>query len=63
MKYSHDEYFSCYSPPLKEYLESNGIMPVARFVNIRTEKICWVFKRTAELPAYLDQWSINKKSV
>lgn len=63
MKYSKEEYFSCYSPNLKEYLELNGFIVKHSFVHIRENKICWVFDRTKELSAYLEQWSKNRKKI
>jgi hypothetical protein len=60
MKYSKEEYYSCYSPNQKEYLELNGFVVVKDFVHIKTKKTCWVFRRTPELAAYLEQWSANK---
>lgn len=63
MKYSKELYFSCYSPNLKEYLELNGFVVIARFVHIRENKTCWVFNRTSELSVYLEQWSNNRKNV
>lgn len=60
MKYLKDEYFSCYSPNLKDYLVDNGFEIEQQFVNIHTEKTCWVFKRTDKLSVYLVQWSKNK---
>lgn len=62
MKYSKEEYFSCYSPNLKEYLVSNGFEVVASFVHIRENKTCWVFEKSDELSVYLERWSKNKNN-
>lgn len=61
MKYSKEEYFSCYSPNLKEYLERNGFEPITSFVHIRENKTCWVFEKVPELSVYLEQWTRNRK--
>lgn len=63
MKYNYDEYFSCYSPNLKEYLVNNGFKIENEFVHIRENKTCWVFKRVPELSVYLEQWSKNRKHI
>lgn len=63
MRYSKEEYFSCYSPNLKEYLESNGFMVKTSFVHVRENKTCWIFDRTSELSVYLEQWSNNRKNI
>ena len=63
MKYAKEEYFSCYSPNLKEYLELNGFVVKKSFVHIRENKTCWVFDRTPELSVYLEQWTNNKKNI
>lgn len=54
MKYSKEEYFSCYSPNLKEYLVNNGFDVIASFVHIKNNKTCWVFKRVDSLSVYLE---------
>lgn len=61
MKYSKEEYFSCYSPNLKEYLVNNGFDVIASFVHIKNNKTCWVFKRVDGLSVYLEQWTKNRK--
>lgn len=61
MKYSQEEYFSCYSPNLKDYLINNGFEIYTQFVHVRENKICWVFKRVPSLSIYLEQWSRNRK--
>lgn len=61
MKYPRELYYSCYSPNQKEYLELNGFEVFNSFVNIKTKKTCWVFKRTPDLAVYLEQWSNNRK--
>lgn len=63
MIYGREEYFSCYSPNLKDYLEMNGFNVENSFVHYRENKICWVFKRTPELSVYLEQWSNNRKNL
>ena len=61
MKYSKEQYFSCYSPNLKEYLVSNGFEIKYQFIHNRENKTCWVFDKTDMLSVYLEQWSKNKK--
>lgn len=63
MKYSQEEYFSCYSPNLKEYLIDNGFEVYTTFIHIRENKICWVFKRVPEMSIYLEQWSKNRRKI
>lgn len=63
MKFSREEYFSCYSPNLRDYLELNGFVPVHTFRHARENKTCWVFDRTPELAVYLEQWSENRKNI
>lgn len=61
MIYSKEEYFSCYSPNLKDYLVENGFEVYKKFTHAREEKICWVFLRVPELSVYLEQWSKRAK--
>ena len=61
MIYKKDEYFSCYSPPLKDYLINNGFEVYTDFLNTKTDKKCFIFKRVPELSAYLEQWSKNRQ--
>lgn len=63
MKFPREEYFSCYSPNLRDYLELNGFIPVRIFRHARENKTCWVFDRTPELSVYLEQWSENRKNI
>lgn len=45
--------FYCYSPKLKEELESIGENPITRMFNQNTNKLCWVYLRTENLLNYL----------
>lgn len=63
MKYNKDDYFSCYSPNLKEYLVSNGFDVKTSFIHVRENKTCWIFDRTPDLAVFLEQWSKNKSKL
>lgn len=61
MKYDNETYFSCYSPNLKEFLEDNGFEIIKKFVHIKKDTTCWVFKRDERLSLFLAQWSKNRQ--
>ena len=63
MKYDNETYFSCYSPNLKEFLEENGFEIVKKFVHIKKDTTCWVFKRDERLSLFLAQWSKNRQRI
>jgi hypothetical protein len=63
MRYSKEEYFSCYSPNLKEYLELNGFSVKTSFIHVRENKTCWIFERTPDLAVFLEQWTRNKNNI
>ena len=60
MKFEKDQYFSCYSPKLKEFLEDFDFEPIEVFKNINTGKICWVYEKNDKLGIYLEKWTKNK---
>lgn len=58
MRYSTDEIFHCYSPQLRDFLESKGLeVCVKPFRHVRTGKICWCFTKDEELNKLLQEWS------
>lgn len=61
MIYQKEKYFSCYSPNLRSFLESNGFKVIATFEHVREKKVCWVFDRVPELSKYLEEWSSMKR--
>lgn len=63
MRYLKEKYFSCYSPNLKDYLVSNGFEVKCQFVNLHTNKTCWIFNRTENLSIYLVQWTKNRNNI
>ena len=77
MKYDNETYFSCYSPNLKEFLEDigivgicpvllvedNGFEVIKKFVHIKKDTTCWVFKRDERLSLFLSQWSKNRQRI
>ena len=63
MKYDNETYFSCYSPNLKEFLEDNGFEVIKKFVHIKKDTTCWVFKRDERLTLFLSQWSKNRQRI
>lgn len=60
MKFNNSEYFSCYSPKLKEYLDDFDFEPIEVFVHLKTGKTCWVYRKTEKLIPYLETWTKNK---
>lgn len=54
--------FYCYSIPLKEYLETNGISPINKNykINPNSGKKYWEFQKGEELDYYLSIWKDNK---
>lgn len=57
MKYSTATTFHCYSPQLRDFLESNGMEVCYKpFKHVRTGKICWCFEKTEELNQLLQEW-------
>lgn len=54
--------FYCYSIPLKEYLESNNILPINKEyeTNPNSGKKYWRFQKGEQLDYYLSIWKNNK---
>lgn len=61
MKYPKEEYYSCYSPRLKDDLLSNGYDIYDEFTHLKTTNHCWVFERNDSLNKFLTQWSELKR--
>ena len=40
---NNDNYYSCYSPKLHDFLGDFDIEPIDEFTNIKTQKKCWVY--------------------
>lgn len=57
---NREEYYSCYSPKLHDFLDRFEIYPIDEFVNIKTEKKCWVYIKDEKLGVFLAQWTSNK---
>jgi hypothetical protein len=52
--------YYCGSPPLKDFIENNGIVHVNSYINKRTERTIWIFIMTDELSNLLTIWSNNR---
>lgn len=52
--------YYCGSPPLKDFIESNGIVHVDSYINKRTGKRIWIFIMTDKLSEFLKIWSANR---
>lgn len=58
---NNDNYYSCYSPKLHDFLGDFDIEPIDEFTNIKTQKKCWVYQKDERLSIFLTQWTNNKK--
>ena len=58
---NNDNYYSCYSPKLHDFLGDFDIEPIDEFTNIKTHKKCWVYQKDERLSIFLTQWTNNKK--
>lgn len=56
-----NEYFYCYSWPLKEFFINNGQIVVMCSRNTNTNKTFWVFKNSNEITILLNEWRSRKK--
>lgn len=54
------EYFYCYSTTLMYFLKANGLRYKYKTRHKRTGKLMWVFERTSELSALLDEYDERK---
>lgn len=52
--------YYCGSPPLKDFIESHGIVHVNSYLCKRTGKDVWIFIMTDELSKLLTAWTNNK---
>lgn len=55
-----NNFFYCYSWPLKEFLKLNGEFSVVSGLHPNTQKKYWVFSRNANLDKLLTEWSKRK---
>lgn len=55
-----NQYFYCYSWPLKEFLISNGQISIVSGKHPSTNKKYWVFEGTERLNALLTEWRNRK---
>lgn len=56
-----NEYFYCYSWPLKDFFINNGQTVVMCSRNTNTNKTFWVFKNSNEITTLLNEWRSRKK--
>lgn len=56
-----NEFFYCYSWPLKEFLINNGQNSVVAGMHPKTNKKYWVFEGTEKLNSLLTEWKLRKK--
>lgn len=52
--------FYCYSTTLMHFLKANGLRYIFTTLHDRTGNRMWVFERTAELRALLDEYDARK---
>lgn len=52
--------YYCGSPPLKEFIESKGIIHVNSYVNKKTGRTIWIFILTDDLSDILTFWTNNR---
>lgn len=56
-----NQYFYCYSPVLKKYLEKMNINYVDKGFNDTTQKNFWVYKQTLTLGVALKAYTVTKE--
>ena len=54
--------YCCYSKPLKDYLNQNGLAYEIKGKNPTTDKVFWVYIRNEKLNSLLEMWSLGKNS-
>lgn len=62
MIYPQSKFFTCFSPRIKNNLEEFGYSPETEYKDIKTDKLCWVYKRTNELNMYLGMTKYNAQN-
>lgn len=55
-----NNYYYCYSYPLKKFLIDNGEYCVVKGINPNTNKQYWVFERNEKLNVLLTEWQSRK---
>jgi len=52
--------YSCGSPPLKDFLEKNGIVPIYKYTHNISKRTIWIFVECDDLSKCLTMWSNNR---
>ena len=54
------ELYCCYSLPLRNVLDENGLRYKLAALNPNSQELFWVYVKTKKLDELLDGWSANK---
>ena len=54
--------YCCYSLPLCEYLNDNGMEYELVALNPNSKNFCWIYIKTEKLDKLLTKWSANKRT-
>lgn len=57
-----DQYFYCYSRPLKEFLVGNGVQFIMHSIHSKTGKKFWVFHSSEKITKLLNDWRSKRPS-
>lgn len=53
------EFYKCFSPPQRRFIETHSIYPISSGVHPKTNRVYYVFEMTSELSKILTTWSNN----